>query len=137
MAKGCYIGVDNVARKVKKGYIGVNGVARKIKKVYIGVDGVAQLCWSNASAIVTIQNYSISGGSIRYTNESGNEVSVELESCTLKVAIGGTIRIITDGRYEIYDAYSDGDVVTDNFAWVGDGQIADFTVNGNGTIYLA
>ena len=42
MAKGVYIGVDNVARKVKKMYVGVDGVARKVKKGYIGVGGVAR-----------------------------------------------------------------------------------------------
>ena len=47
MAKGAYIGVNGVARKIKKGYIGVNGVARKIKKAYIGVNGVARLFWSD------------------------------------------------------------------------------------------
>ena len=45
MAKGTYIGVDGVARKVKKGYIGVDGIARKIKKAYIGIGGVARPCW--------------------------------------------------------------------------------------------
>lgn len=43
MAKGVYIGVGNVAKKVKKMYIGVDGKARKVKKAYIGVDGVARL----------------------------------------------------------------------------------------------
>lgn len=46
MAKGAYIGVNGVARKIKKGYVGVDGVARKIKKAYIGIGGVARLCWS-------------------------------------------------------------------------------------------
>lgn len=46
MAKGAYIGVNNIARKIKKGYIGVNNVARKIKKAYIGIGGVARPCWS-------------------------------------------------------------------------------------------
>nr|DAU26584.1 MAG TPA: hypothetical protein [Caudoviricetes sp.] len=31
MAKGVYVGVDGVARRVKTMYVGVNGVARKIK----------------------------------------------------------------------------------------------------------
>jgi len=39
MAKGAYIGVNNVAKKIKKGYVGVDGVARKIKKAYIGIGG--------------------------------------------------------------------------------------------------
>lgn len=49
MSKGAYIGVDNVARKIKKGYIGVDGVARKIKKAYIGVGGVARPCWGSGA----------------------------------------------------------------------------------------
>lgn len=45
MAKGAYIGVDGIARKIKKGYIGVDDVARKIKKAYIGIGGVARPFW--------------------------------------------------------------------------------------------
>lgn len=47
MAKGAYIGVDSVARKIKKAYIGIDGVARKVKKIYVGIDGVARLAWSS------------------------------------------------------------------------------------------
>lgn len=50
MASKAYIGVNGVARKIKKGYIGVNGVARKIIKAYIGVGGVARPCWSGGLA---------------------------------------------------------------------------------------
>lgn len=46
MAKAQYIGVNGVARKVKKDYIGVGGVARKVKSGYIGVDGVARKFFS-------------------------------------------------------------------------------------------
>lgn len=46
MAKGIYVGVGGVARKVKKLYVGVGGVARKVKKAYIGVNGVARLMFS-------------------------------------------------------------------------------------------
>lgn len=42
MAKGIYVGADNVARKVKKMYVGVDGIARRVKKAYIGVAGVAR-----------------------------------------------------------------------------------------------
>lgn len=45
MAKGAYIGVNGIARKIKGGYIGIDGVAKKIKKAYIGVGGVARPCW--------------------------------------------------------------------------------------------
>ena len=46
MAKGGYIGVSGVARKIKKGYVGVDNISRKIKKAYMGVGGVAKLIWS-------------------------------------------------------------------------------------------
>ena len=42
MAKGAYVGVAGVARKIKKGYVGVDSKARKIKKGYVGVGGVAR-----------------------------------------------------------------------------------------------
>lgn len=47
MAKGIYVGVNGVARKVKKIYVGVNNVARKVKKIYVGVNGVARLTYSS------------------------------------------------------------------------------------------
>lgn len=43
MAKGAYVGVSGVARKVKQPYIGVDNVARLVLKAYVGVDGVARL----------------------------------------------------------------------------------------------
>ncbi len=63
MAKGTYVGVGGVARKVKKLYVGVNGVARKVKKGYIGINGVARLFYSSqsdpsyASTISAISGY--------------------------------------------------------------------------------
>ena len=51
MPKGAYVGVNNVARKIKKGYVGVDGVARKIKKAYIGIGGVARPCWSGGELV--------------------------------------------------------------------------------------
>lgn len=46
MAKGAYGGVSSKARKVK-GYVGVSNIARKLKKAYIGdSNGKARLCWS-------------------------------------------------------------------------------------------
>ena len=42
MAKGVYVSVNNIARKIKSEYSEVNGVARKVKSGYAGVDGVAR-----------------------------------------------------------------------------------------------
>ena len=47
MAKDMYIGVNNVAQKVKKAYVGVNGVAKEVKKIYVGVNGVARNVYSS------------------------------------------------------------------------------------------
>lgn len=46
MSQGAYIGINNVAHKIKKVYIGIDGTARKIKKAYIGIGGVARQCFS-------------------------------------------------------------------------------------------
>ena len=46
MAKGIYLGIDSLARKVKKMFVGVEGVARKVKKGYVGVNGLARLFFS-------------------------------------------------------------------------------------------
>jgi len=51
MPKRAYIGIDNVAHKIKKAYIGIDGVARKIKKAYIGIGGVARPCWSGGELV--------------------------------------------------------------------------------------
>ena len=80
MGKAIYIGVDGVARKVKKVYLGVDSLARKVKKGYIGVAGVARQFYSskqvlsyyglatnlNAArgylAATTVGNYALFGG---------------------------------------------------------------------------
>lgn len=51
MAKGAFIGVDGVARKLSKKYIGVDGVARKISKGYMGVGGVARQFWPGGEPV--------------------------------------------------------------------------------------
>ena len=42
-----YIGVNGVARKIKKVYVGVDGVAREVKSGYTGVGGVAKKWYIN------------------------------------------------------------------------------------------
>ena len=56
MSKNIFIGVNNVARKVKSIYIGVNNVARKVKYVYIGDSNKkAQLCYSSGPVYISKQ----------------------------------------------------------------------------------
>ena len=57
MAKGIYIGVNGIAKKVKKLYVGVSGVAKKVKKAYVGVGGVAKLAYTSSNVkIVSFAN---------------------------------------------------------------------------------
>lgn len=51
-----YVGVDGVARNVKKIYVGVDGIARQVKRAYVGVDGVARLFYSTTKKIVYYGN---------------------------------------------------------------------------------
>lgn len=56
MSKNIFIGVNNVARKVKSIYIGVNNVTRKVKYVYIGdSNNKAQLCYSSGPVYISKQ----------------------------------------------------------------------------------
>ena len=52
MAKGIYLGIDSLSRKVKKMYIGIEGVARKVKKGYIGINGIARLFFAGGGTPV-------------------------------------------------------------------------------------
>ena len=56
MAKTLYVGINNLARKVKKMYVGIDGKARKVKKAYIGVGGKARLFWVSEFTITIIQS---------------------------------------------------------------------------------
>ncbi len=48
MAKGIYVGVGGVAKKVKKVFVGIGGAVKKVKKVFVGVGGVPKLAYSSA-----------------------------------------------------------------------------------------
>ncbi len=50
MAKANYLGVNNLARKGKKGYFGVDNLARKVKKAYIGDDNSKARLFFNAES---------------------------------------------------------------------------------------
>lgn len=85
MSKSGYIGVDGVARKIKKLYVGVDGVARKIKKAYIGVNDVARL-WYSGAAVTYTGAYTVS------------DVTVDGVACTLYTLTGsGTLTVDVDG----------------------------------------
>lgn len=53
MAKGIYLGIDSLSRKVKKMYLGIEGVARKVKKGYVGVNGLARLFLVGGSPLIS------------------------------------------------------------------------------------
>ena len=98
MAKGAYVGVDGVARKIKKGYVGIDSKAKKIKKGYVGVGGVARPFFSSDGleyygtieplsearsrlAATTVGNYALFGGG--YTSYSALTDSVDAYDNTL------------------------------------------------------
>ena len=66
MGKNIYIGVDNVARKVKQPIIGVDNIARNVKSGFIGVDNVARQFFSGGTPLS-----SLAVGTSVYLNESG------------------------------------------------------------------
>ena len=66
MGKNIYIGVDNVARKVKQPIIGVDNIARNVKSGFIGVDNVARQFFSGGTPI---SNFAV--GTSVYINENG------------------------------------------------------------------
>lgn len=69
-----YIGVNGVARKIKKVYVGVDGVAREVKSGYTGVGGVAKKWWSGIEWIQPgTTNQVPSKGSIVLLNLDGTE----------------------------------------------------------------
>lgn len=48
MPANAYVGIDDLARKVKSIYVGIDGVARKVKNGFIGVAAVARKFFSSA-----------------------------------------------------------------------------------------
>lgn len=103
-----YIGVNNVARKVKGYYIGVNGKARKVKKMYVGVNGKARLCYEESSVpnvAVTFTLYSsiaLPDAITIYINDvvkgGLDGVMDDMDTITLQVPIGASIKVVGEGR---------------------------------------
>ena len=75
MAKGQWVGVNGVARKVKTKYVGVSGVARKIKAGWVGVSGVARQYFSSG---------------ISYTFVEGKGTASEITSQTVSAGVSGS-----------------------------------------------
>jgi hypothetical protein len=69
MAKAGYSGVDNIARKIKKGYVGhEDGLAKKLKKAYVGDEnGIAKLVLSSTPKMIIY-----TGSTIYISEDNGN-----------------------------------------------------------------
>ena len=128
MAKGAYIGVDGIAKKIKKGYIGVDGVARRIKKAYIGIGGVARPCWSSGELVyygtitslsaarnnvsaTTVGNYALFGGgndsSKYFTTVDAYNTSLTRSTPTALSRGRTNIEATTVGNYALFGGGSD------------------------------
>lgn len=62
-----YVGISNLAQKVKKIYVGIGGIARKVVKAYVGVYGIARKFFELISA-KTVSYY----GQITNLSENAN-----------------------------------------------------------------
>lgn len=91
MAKGMYMGVLGVARKIKTPYMGVLGVGRKVKNAYIGVGGVARGCFVNGVK-VSMSVGPIYQESMAYVTINGTTYGTTANtSYTVDIPIGTTI----------------------------------------------
>lgn len=52
MAINAYVGVNGVARKVKKIYVGSGGIAQRVNDIFVGVNGVARSAFKRVKRIV-------------------------------------------------------------------------------------
>lgn len=59
MAKTGYVGIGDVAHKIKSIYVGVDGVAHKVKSAYIGVNGIARQWYASGTPIGSLDVGSI------------------------------------------------------------------------------
>lgn len=126
MAKGNYIGEEDIARKIKKAYIGVNGVARKVKKAYIGVNNVAReikfgkinntLTLSATSGSTTYginKTFTVSnnasGGALSVTSSNTNIATVSISGMTVTIVpkkVGSATITVTSAATEGYNSAS-------------------------------
>lgn len=89
MAKGAYVGVGGVARKVKTPYVGVANVARKVKAGYVGVDGVARQFYSGGKPL---SEYAV--GSIVLVPENGTNVEFYVAKHDYESGLNGAGRTL-------------------------------------------
>ena len=139
MTKALYVGIDNLARKVKKMYIGVDGIARKVQKAYVGVDSTARLFFSaelklnyygtatdlleaqggdNVVAATTVGNYALFGGGLSEPNAVAYDTSLT-RTIPNGLSIGRSYLVATTvGNYAlfgggIYEYYDDDEWLSD------------------------
>lgn len=132
MAKKAYIGVSNVAKKVKNMYVGVNGIAKKVKKGYVGVNGVARLFfkfgelkkYSQLSATGkgdteggTVGNYAIFVGADKYTTGSYNVINNKL------AVYNSSLTLTRPEKFANSESDTDAMICNDNtYAYISHGQ---------------
>jgi hypothetical protein len=111
MANGVYIGVSDLARKVKAMYVGVDGVAKKVKKGYIGVNGVAQMFYSSAKYI----NFTSNPAPTTWGNHSSDYTSSSATNGygTWSIGAGGVRN--SSATFATYNAF-DGNPTTTAWA---------------------
>lgn len=95
-----YIGVNGVARKIKKVYVGVDGVAREVKKMYVGdASGIAREGFVNRL---------VPRGTILKMNLDGEEKYYRVLDCSGSVAFVVGMFALSDFK----DAYNTSSITT-------------------------
>lgn len=135
MAKKSYIGVGDLAHKVKKGYWGVSDLARKIKKAYIGIGNVARPFWSGeelayygtitglngnseAPAATTIGNYAVFGGGYSNTGVTAYNESLTRSTPTAFNYSQHRLAATSVGNYALFGGGSVGYSIRDGWPTV-------------------
>lgn len=79
--KGFYIGIDNIARKIKKGYIGINSINIKITNILPAIDG--NKGFSNGSSSTTHTKYASSSLMLTGSTDADEVCAVTTETYQL------------------------------------------------------
>lgn len=160
MGKAQYLGVNGVARKVKKQYIGVGGVARKIKKGYLGVGGVARQFCSTVTAPLNIltayteanwskshtgmlNTYSFTPSAIHIAMNQNNtysgESNLNATSTVFDISDYSSITYSANRGYSFYGSTVDLSLILANgqkISLMGDGTLDVSSYTGNAYFYI-
>lgn len=128
---GGYVGISNLARKIKGIYVGVGGLAKRVLKGYVGINGTAHLCYllNRVEKLTSVTSLSVAraqlaaithagyalfaGGASPVQSGSGSKTTVETYNGSL---VRGSATALATGRYAL------GSAKTGNYALFAGGS---------------